>query len=192
MNHPVEQETIKRIESMSSAFDRASKALQEAEKHPEVLGQVQVELEALDWYQQSGLWLKDFEADEAGLLPEGLPRSVLSEDGLYNLLQDAKALRDPDPYAVTLISDRTEDGIRKASFQTCPVVCSEQIDIETEGDIIRRVQYTKGCHGNTQGVSALCVGRKVDEVINLLEGINCKGRGTSCPDQLARALKQLR
>ena len=94
-------------------------------------------------------------------------------------------------YDVTLISDTTQDCIRKASFQTCAAVCSEQIDIETEGDIIRRVQYTKGCHGNTQGIAKLCEGMKVSDVIERLQGIDCKGRGTSCPDQLARALKQL-
>ena len=94
-------------------------------------------------------------------------------------------------YDVTLISDTTHDGIRKASFQTCAVVCSEQIDIETEGDIIRRVEYTKGCHGNTRGIAKLCEGMKVSDVIEPLQGIDCKGRGTSCPDQLARALKQL-
>ena len=94
-------------------------------------------------------------------------------------------------FDVTKLSDTVEDGIRKASFRTCPVVCSEAIYIETEGDIIRKVQYTKGCNGNTQGVSALCMGRKVQDVIALLDGIDCKARGTSCPDQLARALKQL-
>ena len=94
-------------------------------------------------------------------------------------------------FDVIKLSDKTEDGIRKASFRTCNVVCSEQIDLELEGDIVRRVQYTKGCHGNTQGIAALCVGMKKDELIARLEGINCKGRGTSCPDQLAKALKQL-
>ena len=94
-------------------------------------------------------------------------------------------------YDVNLISDTVEDGIRKASFETCAVVCSERIDIDLEGDIIRRVQYTKGCHGNTQGLAALCAGMRRDEVIARLEGINCKGRGTSCPDQLARALKKI-
>ena len=94
-------------------------------------------------------------------------------------------------FDVTLIRDTVENGIRKSSFLTCAAVCSERIDIETEGDVIRSVQYTKGCHGNTQGVGRLCVGRKVGEVIALLDGIDCKGRGTSCPDQLARALKQL-
>ena len=94
-------------------------------------------------------------------------------------------------YDVTLISDITEGGVRKTSFRTCPVVCSEQIDVETEGDTVRRVRYTKGCHGNTQGLSRLCEGMKVQDVISKLEGIDCKARGTSCPDQLARALKQL-
>ena len=97
-----------------------------------------------------------------------------------------------DIYDVILLSDRTEDGIRKASFQTCDMVCSSRIDIELEGDIIRHVQYTDGCHGNTQGVAALCAGHRVDEVISRLSGIDCRSRGTSCPDQLARALKSLK
>lgn len=94
-------------------------------------------------------------------------------------------------FDVTLLSDTTENGIRKASFQTCEAVCSVQIDIELEGDIIRKVQYTKGCHGNTQGLAALVAGMKKADVIARLEGIDCKARGTSCPDQLARALKAL-
>ena len=94
-------------------------------------------------------------------------------------------------FEVTKIFDATEGGIRKASFLTCGLVCSQQIDIELEGDIIRKIQYTGGCHGNTQGVSILCEGMKKEDVIARLEGIDCKGRGTSCPDQLARALKML-
>ena len=94
-------------------------------------------------------------------------------------------------FDVKLLSDEMEGGIRKAAFQTCDVVCSLQIDIELEGDTIRSVRYTGGCNGNTQGLSALVAGRKKDEVIALLDGINRKGRGSSCPDQLARALKQL-
>ena len=97
-----------------------------------------------------------------------------------------------DMFDVTLISDTTVDGIRRASFLTCGIVCSEQIDIELEGDTIRDIRYTKGCHGNTQGVAALCKGMKAEEVIARLDGIDCHGRGTSCPDQLARALKALR
>lgn len=94
-------------------------------------------------------------------------------------------------YNVTKISDKTEGGIRKASFETCAVVCSSRIDIEMEGDTVRRIAFTDGCHGNTQGVAALCEGMKKDEVIARLSGINCRARGTSCPDQLARALKEL-
>ena len=94
-------------------------------------------------------------------------------------------------YDVKLISDTAENGFRKTSFQTCDFVCSQKIDIVTEGDIIRRVQYTGGCNGNTQGVARLCIDRPVAEVIALLDGIDCNGRGTSCPDQLARALKKL-
>ena len=98
---------------------------------------------------------------------------------------------DKEMYEVKKISDTTEGGIRRTSFETSQYVCSERIDIETEGNVIRKVQFTNGCHGNTQGIAALCTGRMVEEVIGTLEGIDCKGRGTSCPDQLARALKHL-
>lgn len=69
--------------------------------------------------------------------------------------------------------------------------CSRQIDIETDEDIIRRVTFTGGCHGNTQGIAALVRGMKVEEAIARLEGIDCRGKGTSCPDQLARALRSM-
>ena len=94
-------------------------------------------------------------------------------------------------FEVTKIYDITEGGVRKAGFRTCEAVCSEQIDIELEGETIRSVRYTQGCHGNTQGLSRLCLGMKKDEVVARLSGIDCKARGTSCPDQLARALKQM-
>ena len=69
-------------------------------------------------------------------------------------------------------------------------VCSRAIEFEVENDIIKSVSFTGGCHGNTQGVAKLCEGRKVDEVIGMLEGIKCGFKGTSCPDQLAQALKE--
>ena len=94
-------------------------------------------------------------------------------------------------FDVTPVSITTEGPVRKASFLTCGAVCSRQIDIELEGDVIRSVTYTGGCHGNTQGIGALVSGMKKDDVIARLSGIDCKGRGTSCPDQLARALKML-
>lgn len=71
-------------------------------------------------------------------------------------------------------------------------VCSRQIDIEVDGDTITSVKFTGGCNGNTQGVSALVRGMTIDDAISRLEGINCNGRGTSCPDQLAKALKSIK
>ena len=69
--------------------------------------------------------------------------------------------------------------------------CSRAIEIETEYDIVKNVRFIGGCTGNTQGVAKLAVGRKVDDVIDLLKGIQCRN-GTSCPDQLARALEEIR
>ncbi len=70
-------------------------------------------------------------------------------------------------------------------------VCSRQISIEISDDgIIESVRFLGGCNGNTQGISALVKGMEVEEAIERLEGIDCGGRGTSCPDQLANALKQ--
>ena len=70
-------------------------------------------------------------------------------------------------------------------------VCSQAINIEVDNGIVTSVEFVGGCHGNTQGVAALVKGMAVEDVIEKLEGINCRGRGTSCPDQLAKALKQL-
>lgn len=69
--------------------------------------------------------------------------------------------------------------------------CSRQIDIVLEDGVIRSVTFTGGCSGNTQGVAALVRGMKAAEAIARLEGIDCRGKGTSCPDQLAKALKQV-
>ena len=67
--------------------------------------------------------------------------------------------------------------------------CSQAIEFEVDGDTIQSVHFVGGCDGNTQGVAALVKGMKVGDAISRLEGIDCRGRGTSCPDQLARALK---
>ena len=68
--------------------------------------------------------------------------------------------------------------------------CSTAIYVEVENGIIQSVEFVGGCHGNTQGVAALVKGMDVEEAISRLEGIDCRGRGTSCPDQLAKALRQ--
>lgn len=67
--------------------------------------------------------------------------------------------------------------------------CSREILFDVEDNKITSVKFIMGCAGNTQGVAKLAVGRDVDEVIELLSGIQCRN-GTSCPDQLARALKE--
>ena len=68
--------------------------------------------------------------------------------------------------------------------------CSKQIDIEiSEAGIIENVKFTGGCSGNTQGVAASVVDMHIDEAIKRLDGIKCGPRSTSCPDQLATALK---
>lgn len=68
-------------------------------------------------------------------------------------------------------------------------VCSKNIEFEIENGHIKYVKFIGGCNGNTTGISSLVKGMEVNEVIKRLEGINCGGRGTSCPDQLAKALK---
>ena len=69
--------------------------------------------------------------------------------------------------------------------------CSSSINIEVKDGVIESVQFTGGCHGNLQGISALVQGMKVEDAIAKLEGIRCGFRPTSCPDQLAQALKQM-
>ncbi len=71
-------------------------------------------------------------------------------------------------------------------------VCSSEMIINVDGDIIKSVKIVRGCPGNTLGVSKLVEGKKIDEVINLLKGIPCGVRGTSCPDQLAKALEEIK
>ena len=69
-------------------------------------------------------------------------------------------------------------------------VCSRKIDIDVEDGIVKNVQFTGGCSGNTQGVAALVVGMSVDEAIRRLSGIRCGFKSTSCPDQLSVALAE--
>lgn len=71
-------------------------------------------------------------------------------------------------------------------------VCSRSIDIEVENDTIVSVSYQGGCNGNLKGIGSLVVGMKVDEVIERLQGIKCGFKNTSCPAQLALALKKMK
>lgn len=65
--------------------------------------------------------------------------------------------------------------------------CSKQIIFEVKDNILMSCKFINGCSGNAQGVSKLCIGRNIDEIIEILGGIKCK-QNTSCPDQLAKAL----
>lgn len=69
-------------------------------------------------------------------------------------------------------------------------VCSRMIHIVLEDGVVKEARFLGGCNGNTQGISSLVRGMKVEDVISRLDGIDCGGRGTSCPAQLANALKE--
>lgn len=69
-------------------------------------------------------------------------------------------------------------------------VCSKNISFDIKDNKVYNVQFTGGCHGNLQGIGKLVEGMNVDEVISRIEGIKCGPKSTSCPDQLARALKE--
>ena len=69
-------------------------------------------------------------------------------------------------------------------------VCSRQIEIIVDEGIIKDLRFIGGCSGNTQGISSLVKGMKIEDVVERLEGIKCGPRPTSCPDQVSRALKQ--
>lgn len=73
-------------------------------------------------------------------------------------------------------------------------VCSRQItiDVNENDQTINFVSFVGGCNGNLKGISSLVKGRKIDEVINDLKGIDCNFKGTSCPDQLAKALEEIK
>lgn len=70
-------------------------------------------------------------------------------------------------------------------------VCSRQIEIEVEDGIVKKLKVIGGCNGNLQGISKLVENMKVEEIIKKLKGIDCGGRGTSCPDQIAKALEEM-
>lgn len=71
-------------------------------------------------------------------------------------------------------------------------VCSREIDVEVDGDIITSVSFVGGCSGNTQGIASLVKGMNIDDAIERMSGIKCGFKNTSCPDQLAEALKMIK
>lgn len=68
-------------------------------------------------------------------------------------------------------------------------VCSQVIEVELDGEIIKHVQFTGGCHGNLQGIARLVEGMNAKDAIARIRGIRCGFKSTSCPDQLANALE---
>lgn len=71
--------------------------------------------------------------------------------------------------------------------------CARQILLDINDDkTINSVEFVGGCNGNLQGIAALVKGKKIDDVISSLKGINCNFKGTSCPDQLAKALEEVK
>ena len=69
-------------------------------------------------------------------------------------------------------------------------VCSRSISFEIEDGKMHNVRFEGGCHGNTQGLAALAEGMDASDLVKRLEGTDCRGKGTSCPDQLAKAVKE--
>ena len=80
--------------------------------------------------------------------------------------------------------------MKKTITYTTQGTCSQAIIVTVEEGTICEVSFVGGCHGNTQGIAALVKGMPIEEAITRLEGIDCRSRGTSCPDQLAKALRQ--
>ena len=71
-------------------------------------------------------------------------------------------------------------------------VCSQKMIIEVEDGILKDLKVFGGCNGNLKGISSLVKGMKIDNIISRLDGIRCGMKNTSCPDQLAQALKEIR
>ncbi|EES91090.1 TIGR03905 family TSCPD domain-containing protein [Clostridium botulinum C] len=71
-------------------------------------------------------------------------------------------------------------------------VCSKEISFEIENNKLKNISFVGGCDGNLKGISSLVDGMDIDTVIKKLRGINCRGKGTSCPDQLAKALEEIK
>ena len=76
----------------------------------------------------------------------------------------------------------------KYEYRPCGV-CSRAIIVEMDGDVLKDVEFIGGCNGNLKGIGKLVEGMDVDDVIARVEGVKCGMKSTSCPDQLAQALK---
>ena len=90
------------------------------------------------------------------------------------------------------IIDNTQTTVvRYIGIEMCPMVCCREVNVVIQDGKIASVEFCGGCSGNTQGLSILLKGMNVSEAIEKLKGIDCGGKGTSCPDQLARGLEKV-
>jgi len=71
-------------------------------------------------------------------------------------------------------------------------VCSQEIHLEVADGIIKELKFKNGCNGSLKGIAELAKGRNADDIIGILSGIKCNSRSTSCPDQLAKALQEVK
>lgn len=67
--------------------------------------------------------------------------------------------------------------------------CSREITFDLEDGVVKNIRFQGGCNGNTKGIATLAEGMEATELIRRLQGLDCNGRGTSCPDQLAKAVQ---
>lgn len=106
---------------------------------------------------------------------------------------EVKTVQQDDHDGWKITEDKTAGGIRFVTAVPCNV-CSKLIEVEiiVKTHVIRHCKFTRGCPGNTLGLCSLLEGLTVEEAVKRLDGIDCGGRGTSCPDQLARVLKSLK
>lgn len=88
-----------------------------------------------------------------------------------------------------MINEGVRGGYNMAEFKTSGV-CAKHINFEIEDNKIKKVEFIGGCNGNLSGISTLVEGMDVDTAVKKLSGITCGPRSTSCPDQLAKALKE--
>jgi uncharacterized protein (TIGR03905 family) len=78
----------------------------------------------------------------------------------------------------------------KLTYTPDAVVCTTKISFDIENGMVKNLVFTDGCDGNAQAIGRLCEGMSVEQVIRLLKGIDCDGKGTSCADQLTKALEK--
>lgn len=90
-----------------------------------------------------------------------------------------------------IVSDIVKNGTRIVHYQP-ENICATDLEIHTKDGIVTFYKSTRGCSGNSRGIAALVKGMKIDDAIARLEGIPCGNRPTSCPDQLAKALKAMK